>query len=630
MGKPEMQSGVLGLSGDLNQKLNPFIVNSDMYRLQGMYYSEMAALSKRLGLRKLNSLKYTVWDEANQEDFPQSFFWLYEANYSSKSSAILAMTQTGIATFATSEWVQGNMKVAFNTGLRDTIFYGTMYDDIVYVHNGLTYFPMWVDAGGQQGATAYRMGIAAPTVKPSTSVHDHGAEPALSNGTYSYKYTFIGMRGNESNPSPVSDDVVITGANGHVVLTVPVSTDAQVVARNIYRTAVDGGTWFLLDTIEDNEVTYFHDDFPDTTLTFQIEEFANGVPPSWTGIAFYKDHAFMVGDPSNPSYVWFSYPGIPDAVNAVDFRDIDANDGFRCTAVASFQNMIVAFKQNSIWNGMGDDRETFMFDRRVNNVGSVNQHSVIEIPGKSVLAFFSPERRIYFYDGTHAVYASAAIEPILQRAIASRLTKIQAVLVPKLNQVRWLIPTTADGDHTLIVWYDYVQDKWGTTELSYETRVGYIATMKSASGLLSMFGGQSYNSERWFIDFWVGDGGWVWEFDYGGTDDGTTYTVLVGDRGHPLGDPLPENNKLYSHLFVWYKPTPGVMLDVYCYINDPESTPIYLGQIDCSHASGQEHLHFNRVARRLYFEFRETSKLSGLVLRGWKCYFKDIGQHHAP
>jgi hypothetical protein len=628
MARTEQKSGVLGLDPNLDQKTNPFLPTAEMYQLQGWYTQEALSLTKRAGFQPLNAIVLA------EGTIPASFIWIYEYLNSAAVTAKLAATRTKFYVYdtpAANSWNELSLTAAggaARTGGIDDIIDAKTYNDQIYIGNGVD-INLRYDGGQTPSPLLYRMGIMRPNSAPTAS-QSVTASGNLTDGVYSYKVTFVNRLGHESNPSPVSGNVTVDAAHKQVSLTTiptkcydPITayTDTQVTARNIYRTAVNGGLWILLDTIADNTTTTYTDNLADTALTFAIEEFAYGVAPIFSMIEAYQGHAFMAGDPAFKSSISFSYPDIPGAVDSNDFRDLDPNDGDVITGLKSFQNMIVATKNNSIWNGTGTDRFTFSFDKRVAAVGSASNASIVEIPGKNTLAFISPTRRFYFYDGSNAIPAGTSVEPVLRALNASQISRVSGATAPALNQVRWIVPTEANGESRLIIWYDYVQDKWGTTDIS-NTPANVCASMHDDAGLIKFYIGG--------IKTISGDGGgFVYVADEGGTDAGATISSEVMDRGHPEAGEA-ENNHSFSHLFVWFKPTIGALLDVYVHKNDPDNTPELIGQIDCGAASGQAHLHFNKTARRLYVHLVESTKTQGLVIRGWRLYFKDIGQHNAP
>ena len=140
--------------------------------------------------------------------------------------------------------------------------------DSLFVAGGGDLFK--VDSAG----AVTQWGINAPGLNPSLAA---GAAGAL-NGTYKYRVTFKNtVTGTRSNPSP--DDIEITVANLQVNLSnIPISSDAQVNAREIFRTAAGGAILFKVDQINDNTTTVFTDNVADGDLQPIELLFDNTVP----------------------------------------------------------------------------------------------------------------------------------------------------------------------------------------------------------------------------------------------------------------------------------------------------------------------------------------------------------------
>lgn len=111
--------------------------------------------------------------------------------------------------------------------------------------------------------SASRWGIVAPATNPTAA--DNGA--GVLNGDYSYRVTFLNATtGSRSNGNPTA--ATIAGlTNRQVRLTgVPVSTDAQVTRREIWRTVGNGTLWFKCGEVADNTTTIFDDNVADLDL----------------------------------------------------------------------------------------------------------------------------------------------------------------------------------------------------------------------------------------------------------------------------------------------------------------------------------------------------------------------------
>jgi hypothetical protein len=91
---------------------------------------------------------------------------------------------------------------------------------------------------------------------------------SITDGTHSYKITFVDKYGFETIPNAKSNVITAGSGNNTVGLTaIPVSGNPDVVARKIYRTvAGDTGAWKLLATISNNTATTYSDIIADASL----------------------------------------------------------------------------------------------------------------------------------------------------------------------------------------------------------------------------------------------------------------------------------------------------------------------------------------------------------------------------
>jgi hypothetical protein len=608
---PEQSSGALGLNSNIDKKTNPYIPGSDLYKMDGWYLSESFSITKRRGFQKLNTIMLS------EGGVPATFTGIFEYIPSVGSLVKMATTTLGLYAYGTpiaDTWnAIGLTGVGgARTGVSTNLYDSAILLDQMYIGGGST-----ADKNIRfTGTVAYQMGINGPaTHTATTAVGGTGLSPVTG---YMYNYTYYNSAlGQESNPA-TADSTLIKPVNQTVTVTVTRTADTQVDKINIYRTTDGGALPLLVGTIANitgTGTTTFADNYSDATLTVAIERYANGVPAHFSAIDVFQGVAFMAGDSAHLSRVWFSGNGKPACVNSNDYRDLDPNDGDIVTGLKRFQTTIVAFKGNSIWNAAGTDRDTFVFERRATTVGSVNNACIVEVPMKNSLVFISPDAKFYSYDGTDATPQATNIDPIMSGLNIGRLSQAVGTLVPSLNQARWIVPNDGSTYCDLIIWYDYILDKWGTADVS-NLQANCCATLHDASSKLQFFTGGVSN-------------GYVQQGDSSGTDGGLNITCDVVDRGHPLQDATPENQKVFSHIFVWFKPNAYATLSVYGYIDDPDGTPILLGTIPMTNPSGQGHIHMNKVARRLYVRLVETSNIQGLVIRGWKVYYKNVGRHNA-
>lgn len=105
---------------------------------------------------------------------------------------------------------------------------------------------------------------------PSVALASPAAPGNLSVGVYRYRVTFVTADG-ETDGGEISAAVAVTnaGVNGQVELTsIPVGGGA-VTARRIWRTLVNGSTFFLLQALNDNTTTTLTDNTADVVLGSQ-------------------------------------------------------------------------------------------------------------------------------------------------------------------------------------------------------------------------------------------------------------------------------------------------------------------------------------------------------------------------
>jgi len=126
------------------------------------------------------------------------------------------------------------------------------------------------------GTTSSAVGLDGPDTAPTLAA---GAAGVLT-GSYAYKVTFViesgGIRVYESDPSDSSNSVTLSSDKGSLT-DVPVSTDARVNARYIYRTFVGGAKWYYAGKISDNTTTTYTDNLADASLGDEVED-THGVP----------------------------------------------------------------------------------------------------------------------------------------------------------------------------------------------------------------------------------------------------------------------------------------------------------------------------------------------------------------
>src|SRR5574343_28266 len=173
----------------------------------------------------------------------------------------------------------------------------------------------------------------------------------------------------ESQPSPGTSSVTVN--NGWLKWTnIPVSTDANVKKRNLYRTVANGEIYYYLATIEDNTTTVYEDHNFDESLGDELDE--NKVPPpNCDFITEMNGTTFYVGLKTEQHKIAYSTQGFPYYVPALNRLEVGTGKD-KFTGILRAENTLLLFKANEIWALMGVDATTFTIQCLSPRIGCIN------------------------------------------------------------------------------------------------------------------------------------------------------------------------------------------------------------------------------------------------------------------
>lgn len=200
-------------------------------------------------------------------------------------------------------------------------------------------------------------------------------------GTYRYRVTFLNTTtGNRSNPGTVTQ-VAKDVNRGYVRLTnIPTSGDAQVDAREIWRTMGDGTRFFKIATIEDNSTTTFDDQVADyagldsapgvTVMTTEELPLDNDVPfADHDQHVILKMTAFWISSDSlKAGRLYYSPIGRPESQKG--YIDVSSTEALRRMVV--YQGILYVFSESKLYRIQGTDP---YFAYEISGVPGVTSHS---------------------------------------------------------------------------------------------------------------------------------------------------------------------------------------------------------------------------------------------------------------
>ncbi len=202
-----------------------------------------------------------------------------------------------------------------------------------------------------------------------------GAAGSLT-GDYSIRFTYARVVGgvicSESNPSPVSNTASLT-SDVLSLSTLTDSTDSQVTHKIIYRTT-SGGSTYLRDQMIATGTTTGTSSQADTALTDLLET-DNDPPPNANWCWTHLETMFLVQDPSNPHYLWYSKRFLPEQFPPSNFLEVGSpNDPLQCGL--SHSGTCGIFTRSTKYQVLGNDASGFYVQEAPSHRGTPAPHSV--------------------------------------------------------------------------------------------------------------------------------------------------------------------------------------------------------------------------------------------------------------
>ena len=305
------------------------------------------------------------------------------------AGAIIYENETGIKTGLTSAAWSAILYNAFNDITQD-----------VFALNG-------TDRRRIEGGVVYEWGIDPPTTAPTVAA---GSLTGLT-GAYNAKYTYCRKSGStvicESNPSPAGA-AAISLNNGSLSAAWTASADSQVTHVRIYRTLLNGGT-------------YYHDQDVAIGTTTKDTNTADGA----LGEEVQTDHnrpplgSFVIGPNYNgtcfiakDNLLYFCLPKQPEYWPLLYFIEISAPQ-FPVQCVVFFNGAPYCLTKSEIYNIQGTGQETFFPYRMEAITGAQGPQAAYSVHGKGI--FHIGSDGIYLFSGSNDTKISQeAFDPIFR------------------------------------------------------------------------------------------------------------------------------------------------------------------------------------------------------------------------
>jgi|TARA_R100001530_G_scaffold117023_1_gene84169 hypothetical protein len=309
--------------------------------------------------------------------------------------------------------------------------------------------------------------------------------------TYRYKVTFVKADGSEGPISPKSTTVFWeTGdtdkRQGIYLTDVPTGEDAEgIVARRIYRTGNmsngAGGVsalYYFVGQISNNYETTFFDMVSDTRLgaLAPSEDQSTIIPANPSIMATFKNCLFI----NSGGRLYYSLAGRPCQYQALDYFGAGATNSGDITALRTFFDNLIVFRQNGIDVISGNSIDGFHLTPFISGIGCVSKLAVCDVPMLGMM--FMSMDGIYLLKGTvgstgsnlNIQKMSGQIERTLERANKNMLSKCCAAYSQKWREAHFYFPFDGSTENELGLVFHLDRSSW--SQRSSDFKVNCITT----------------------------------------------------------------------------------------------------------------------------------------------------------
>lgn len=210
-----------------------------------------------------------------------------------------------------------------------------------------------------------------------------------------------------------------------------------------------------------------------------------GSPP--TGAAFvevFKNRVFMAGEPNNPTKLSYSALSNPEdwtTANDAGWMEVGLNDGQKIVGIKAFFDVLVIFKEHSIYvlsGSYGDPTSSdYFFLKPINSsLGAVSNRSIVQV-GNDL--YFLSDKGVFTLSGVQSYgdlnvsNISFKIQSIIDRMNYASLSDAFVINDYEENRLWFFVPYGSSSENDLVLIYDYNLKAW-TKRSGFRSKCGLI------------------------------------------------------------------------------------------------------------------------------------------------------------
>ncbi len=319
----------------------------------------------------------------------------------------------------------------------------------------------------------------------------------------------------------------------------------------------------------------------------------------------------------------------PDSFPALNYIDVEPDDGDKIVSMVSFDDSVYIFKKRSIYRmlitGL-DGPEAFLIRPVVRNIGAWAKNSVRVIPNVGIA--FLAQNTLYVLNDQGLNPVGDPIQRTFDSINRAQYGNAVAAVYPKRYQYWIAVATGSATSNNTILIFDYVQKAWTT----YDIAANALAQAEDSNGNNLMISGD-YHGNQFKQD----------TTNTVDSVDGSSTTIRFSYTTADLNMDSPEFTKNFKYLYVFFNVVNSTTTieAAFDYQTDYEfSTDIGLGDIGALYdsavydlgiypaiASKVSRIELNRSAKSVRLRFTESSTGSYGII-GWAVVYsmEDWGQ----
>lgn len=370
------------------------------------------------------------------------------------------------------------------------------------------------------GTYLTQAGRDAPSGTPTLTAASTGG--SLFNGTYGYKFAhYSSSLDIESTLTAAFTEVVSTsGSSGSVAVTIPAGFAAEKDAvwdeYRVYRTAVNGSTYFFNQDVTGNFTDTTADSALDTTA---VTDTLNIKAPAARHVEEYLGRLFIISD-TNPCSVYYSEAGEPDQWKSANRLRVGREDGDLALGFLRTHGRLYVLKEHSTWVLLGDTASNFEFQEMQGARGGISGRCATQYAGVGYVLNWETWSYRFMGGGVDPIGVKVQRWMRDNLDVSSAETQWVASYEPRSESVWFSVREDGQAENDLVMVYFTRTGAWSI----YEIAVTAMGVVTDNNGELRLLFGDDKGFLNWAEDG-TSDGGDS-GLSHDAVDGGSSTTVV--------------------------------------------------------------------------------------------------------